>query len=274
MMRKLIPFILLTAFLALPNSMKAQEQMGVFNHLAAGFSVGTTGLSFNVASPVTDYVAVTASVDWMPDFRRNDNIQYYLYQNLREYGLGEWESGTHDLTMKGGLGRVQGSVVLNVYPVPSSEVYVAVGAYFGGDKVLDMDGSSEDLVKDINSIKTLYGQMVQYCQTVGKEMPPVPAGYAEMMQSEGQVNANIKANAFRPYIGVGYGRAVPRAHRLAFNCEFGVQFSGKYKLASDNCDDAVLEVLKVKDKYDDIIDNLNTFKVYPVLKIRLSGRIF
>ena len=274
-MRKTFQFLFVVMLAFSPATLKAQqEEMGVFNHLAAGLSVGTTGLSFNVASPITDYLAVSASVDWMPDFRRTDNIQYYLYQDLREYGLQKWESGTHYLTMKGGLGRVQGSFVLNVYPAPHVDFYVSAGAFFGGDRILDMNGSSDDLVADINSIKTLYGKVEDYCLATGKAMPAMASGYADMMQSAGQVNAYIKSNAFRPYLGIGYGRVVPRNHRLAFNCELGVQFSGTYKLASDNCAEAVLEVLKVKDKYDDIIDDLNKFKVYPVLKFRLAGRIF
>ena len=273
-MRKSISILFLTASMAFANLSAQEAEMGVFNHLAAGVSVGTTGFSFNLATPVTDYVALTASIDLLPDFRRTDNIQYYLYQNLRQYGLGEWESGTHHLTMKGGFGRVQGSVVLNVYPVHSSSFYIAAGAYFGGNRILDMNGYSGDILKDINSIQNLYDKAAAYCQATGKEMPPIPEEYQQMMTSDGHVNAYIETNAFRPYLGFGYGRVVPREHRLAFNCEFGVQFSGKYKISSDNTSDAVLDVLGVKDKYAKITDNLNNFKVYPVLKFRLTGRIF
>lgn len=272
-MRKTLSLLVIAASMALTD-MKAQEtEMGVFNHLAAGVSVGTTGLSFNLAAPVTDYLAVTASVDWMPDFRRTDDIQYYLYQDLTQYGLGKWESGTHTLNMKGGTGRVQGSFVLNVYPIRNADFYVAAGAYFGGSKVLDMNGSSQDLVSDINAVRGLYDRVAAYYQSAGKQMPEVTAEYAEMMRSDGQVNAHIKTNAFRPYLGIGYGRVVP-TRRLAFNCELGIQFSGKYKLESDNCSDAVLQVLGVKKKYADILDDLNKLKCYPVLKFRLAGRIF
>ena len=194
-MRKTISFFMIAASMALTD-MKAQDaEMGVFNHLAAGVSVGTTGLSFNLASPVTDYLAVTASVDWMPDFRRTDDIQYYLYQDLTQYGLGKWDSGTHTLNMKGGTGRVQGSFVLNVYPFRKADFYVAAGAYFGGSKILDMNGFSQDLVSDINSVRGLYGKVADYYQSVGKEMPEMPADYAEMMQSDGHVNAYIKTSA-------------------------------------------------------------------------------
>ena len=272
-MRKTLSFLVIAASMALTD-LKAQEaEMGVFNHLAAGVSVGTTGLSFNLASPVTDYLAVTAAVDWMPDFRRTDDIQYYLYQDLTQYGLGKWESGTHTLNMKGGVGRVQGAFVLNVYPFRNADFYLAAGAYFGGGKILDMNGSSQDLESDINAVRGLYDRVAAYYQSAGKQMPEVPADYAEMMQSDGHVNAHIKTNAFRPYLGIGYGRIVPR-HRLAFNCELGIQFSGKYKLESDNCSDAVLQVLGVKKKYADTLDDLNKLKCYPVLKLRLAGRIF
>ena len=273
-MRKSSLLLALFAIISTADIKAQQADMGIFNHLAAGVGVGTTGVSFNLAAPVTDHLAITASVDWIPDFRRKDNINYYLYQNLSEYGLGQWESGTHTLTMKGGLGRVQGSIILNVYPFRNSSVYVAAGAYFGGNRVLDMDGNSDDLRSDINQVKALYDKVVAYSQATGKQMPDMPAGYEDMLNSDGHVNAYIKTKAFRPYLGIGYGRVVPRDHRLAFNCELGLQFSGKYSLSSDNTSDAVLHVLGVDDKYADIIDNLNKFKLYPVLKFRLAGRIF
>ena len=227
-MRKTLSFLVIAASMALTD-LKAQEaEMGVFNHLAAGVSVGTTGLSFNLASPVTDYLAVTAAVDWMPDFRRTDDIQYYLYQDLTQYGLGKWESGTHTLNMKGGVGRVQGAFVLNVYPFRNADFYLAAGAYFGGGKILDMNGSSQDLESDINAVRGLYDRVAAYYQSADKQMPG----------------------------------------------ELGIQFSGKYKLESDNCSDAVLKVLGIQKKYADTLDDLNKLKCYPVLKLRLAGRIF
>ena len=33
----------------------------------------------------------------------------------------------------------------------------------------------------------------------------------------GNVDATLKVAAFRPYLGVGFGRAVPAKHRFAFN---------------------------------------------------------
>ena len=272
-MRKTTSILFLCTLMSFSNIRAQETEMGIFNHLAAGASVGTTGLSFNMATPVSKYLAVNASIDWMPDFHRTDNIQYYLYQDLTEYGLGKWDSGTRELTMKGGTGRVQGAVVFNVYPFANADFYVAAGAYFGGNKVLDMNGFSDKLVDDINDIKHLYGRVADYYQTIGKETPQIPADYAEMMQSKGYVNAYIETNAFRPYLGIGYGRVVPTS-RLAFNCELGIQFSGKYKLASDNCSDAVLSILGIEHKYADTLDDLNKLKCYPVLKLRLAGRIF
>ena len=57
--------------------------------------------------------------------------------------MSETQTGT--VNLKGDLGRVQGQVIFNVYPVPKVPVYVAAGAYFGGDKLLKITGHSADL---------------------------------------------------------------------------------------------------------------------------------
>ena len=47
--------------------------------------------------------------------------------------------------------------------------------------------------------------------------------------ADGYAKGCIKVNAFRPYIGIGIGRSVPR-NRFGVSGELGVQFWGKPKV--------------------------------------------
>lgn len=60
-MRKIFATILLCAGLSV-----AQAAPNVFNHLGIGAAVGTNGLSFEVATPITGFVNMRAGVSYMP----------------------------------------------------------------------------------------------------------------------------------------------------------------------------------------------------------------
>ena len=89
------------------------------------------------------------------------------------------------------------------------------------------------------------------------------------MDENGNVSGGLKVASFRPYLGLGFGRAVPRK-RLGFMFELGVQFHKTPEVYADNADLTSLNEMADND-FSDIIDKLT---VYPVLKFRLCGRIF
>ena len=76
-------------------------------------------------------------------------------------------------------------------------------------------------------------------------------------------------NGFRPYVGVGFGRAVPK-NRIGVQFELGVQLHGSPKLYSSAGDlgDAFTDG---DDSFTKIMDKLT---VYPVMKVRFCGRLF
>ena len=83
------------------------------------------------------------------------------------------------------------------------------------------------------------------------------------------MNGDIRVKSVRPYVGLGYGRLIPK-NRIGFRLELGCQFMGKMKIYQN--DKELSESLTGSDNSDlsKIIDKL---KVYPVLKLTLTGRI-
>ena len=82
----------------------------------------------------------------------------------------------------------------------------------------------------------------------------------------------MKVNNFRPYLGLGFGRLIPK-NRIGFRFEMGVQFHGKPKVYADgvNADDLLNQL--DEEASDDITKIMNDFKVWPVIKLSFRGRI-
>ena len=108
--------------------------------------------------------------------------------------------------------------------------------------------------------------------------------YRVTTDEKGYAHADVKVNSFKPYLGIGFGRAIPQKNRVSVACDLGVQFWGKPGLGAKTKDDWGDESYhKFKsselDEYDDpdLKDGLELAEkivVFPVISIRISGRIF
>lgn len=221
-----------------------KSTLGVFNHLGVGVGVGTNGVSIEAATPVTRWLALRAGFHYMPDISLSTDVDAYYEHPASGVAVDDV------ISVDCGIGRTQGSVILNFYPIPTSSMFVAVGGYFGGDKLVKIEGHSD-------AMKT-YGGMIE----VGDYNIPV--------DKNGNVRGGLSVKTFRPYVGFGWGRAIPK-HLLNFNFEIGAQFEGKPKVYSETGDLAELPDNEATNDFKDVIKYL---KVYPSITFRLSGKIF
>ena len=112
--------------------------------------------------------------------------------------------------------------------------------------------------------------------------------YSLVTDENGNIEIDMKVNAFKPYVGIGFGRAVTK-HRVGVQFDLGVQFVGRpgmfgnVKYFDYDAGDFVTRTERLErgritnDEYEDIDDAIRImekFRVYPVLKIRVNGRIF
>jgi hypothetical protein len=88
--------------------------------------------------------------------------------------------------------------------------------------------------------------------------------------ANGQVNAKIAVKKFRPYVGFGFGRAVPEKNRFALNFDMGVQFWGT---PSVTIRDHELSEQDVKGKDGGALKTLSKVTLCPVISLRLMGRV-
>lgn len=236
---------LLAAILLVISAVNASALTpGIFDHLGLGVGIGTTGISIEAATPITSFVQMRAGVSIVPSitFNSDVNVEYTVAGH----------KGVSDVELEGDLGRVQGQVIFNVYPIPKCNFFIAAGAYFGGNTIVKIEGHSDELQQIHSAVDGV---------VIGDYKIPV--------DENGNVKGGIKVNSFRPYFGIGFGRVVP-GKLLSFNTELGVQIHGKPKLYTD------YGKIDVPEEYDDntfhkIMDKVT---VYPTLTFRLNFRAF
>lgn len=252
-MRKL--FLLLMACISLSSiqaQSKQEKEFGFFNSLAIGANVGTTGWGIDVATPLGNYLALRAGFTIMPNFSYSDDVDVSI--NYTSSYIPDGQIPT-SIEVEGTMGRTAGEILLNYYPFKRSSFFLTGGAVFGGDKVVKVKGHSDELAK--------------YQDLAGKAGIEI-GDYTIPVDQNGNVSGGIKVSSFRPYIGLGFGRIVPKNKRVGFLFELGVQVHGTPEVYTDY--GKLGDLLEEADnEFSDILDKIN---VYPVLRFRLCGKIF
>ena len=148
------------------------------------------------------------------------------------------------------------------------------GGFFLGKSILANAYNTSPVVSDEKHANGNY----KYWGTSGPELGTGLKSYTVVSDKQGNINADAKVNSFKPYLGVGFGRAVPKG-RIGFSFDLGVQFwgtPGVYAGVKDdfgNFHEKKLEKGDVKnDDTDKFFDTMSKIVVYPVLSFRLSGR--
>lgn len=246
-MKKLL--IALVAALPALTAPAGLPGLNIFNHLGVGAGAGTNGISVELATPVTKFLSLRAGVSVMPDITFNADADVNLPSMNPAANM---YSSTIEL--EGAIKRVQGQVILNVYPIPTSSFYIAAGAYFGGNELLKINGHSDELA---------------HAASVAGSSSVIIGDYTIPVDKNGNVSGGMKVNSFRPYLGIGFGRVNPGKF-LNFSMELGAQFQGKPELYTDfgSIEDSPIEDDNTFQKVQKYL------KIYPTLTFRLNFRVF
>ena len=247
--KKLIKAIFAAFVMALfAQPVQAQDRVdefGIFDHMSVGLTLGTTGVGLDLAAPVTDYLQVRAGYNFFSGFKYSEDVDYRA--------KGKPKRGKTKAEGTNYMGT--GHLLLDVYPFPAYTFHVTTGFYLGTDEVVKLENTSP--VKDFEP-----GEGI----VIGDHI----VGF----DADGYAHGVIKVNKFRPYVGIGFGRSVPRK-RFGVSGDFGVQFWGKPKVYEKQTG-MDLEVKKedLGDESNKYYDVISKFPVWPVLNFRLTYRIF
>ena len=289
-------------------------------HFGIGAGAGTTGISLDASLMVGKYVGIRGGVDIMPQIKVNKDIDLKtedankkvsqltneikeLNTKLAQYGLeqvdlSQYPGGNlpNNMEIQGKLKNTTGHVLIDLYPGGHS-FHFTVGAYFGPEEIIDVYNKEDGLMKPI----TAYNDAIIYAQSQTPSNSVVPQNVRDVVDKyglkmiggelgdyfvtpnpadKGNVNAYAKVKSFRPYVGLGFGRAVPKG-RIGCQFDLGVQFWGSPEIYVPTYDKAAktyqcekIDGDKAGDDAGKVLKTVSKVSVYPVLNFRLVGRIF
>ena len=247
--KKLIKAIFAAFVMALfAQPVQAQDRVdefGIFDHMSVGLTLGTTGIGLDLAAPVTDYLQVRAGYNFFSGIKYSEDVDY------RAKG-----KPTRGKTKAEGTNYMgTGHLLVDVYPFPDYTFHATAGFYIGTDEVVKLENTSPVLDFDEGEGIVIGDHIVGF-------------------DRDGYAHGAIKVNKFRPYVGIGFGRSVPRK-RFGVSGDFGVQFWGKPKVYEKQTG-MDLEVKKedLGDDSNKYYDVISKFSVWPVVTLRLTYRIF
>ncbi len=309
-MKKLL---IVCSFALLSTSVSAQ--LGDFR-IGGGIGVGTTGIVIDASATYGEYFGARFGVNIMPAIKVNKSIDLktedknkalatmtsqikelntqLAAKGLEQVDLSRFPNGNlpNNLDIQGKLSNTTWHLLFDIYPFGAkSSFHATIGAYFGKSEIIDVVNREEGFLKPINAYNNavIYANKQPATDNVRKvvdkyNLKMIGAELGDYFVSPNPAdNGNVKAYAevagFRPYLGVGFGRAVPKK-RIGCQFDLGVQFWGKpdvyiptydkdtgvysnEKIDAENAGDDAGKILKVVSK----------FSVYPVLNFRLVGRI-
>ena len=252
---------------------QANADSNIFNHLGAGFELGTTGIGFEVAAPITDYVQVRAGMAIMPSFKVknigvNVNVSNEQWQAVEQVA-GQTLESPKDVKLDGKITKADFKLLFDVFPFKNSSFHITAGFYAGKSQLLEVyTTNNQEAMQAITDYNE--SPLSQQFGVIGAQV-----GDFLLTPNGEQIKGFVKVKGFKPYVGLGFGRAVPKNTRLAFAMDLGVQFWSTPKFYVDQQQGQV-EVTKkdVGNSDGGFVKVMSRIKVYPCLNFRLTGRIF
>lgn len=274
-MKKIILTGIMSAIVAL--SINAQEDKMMFNHLSVGVDLGTTGIGLSLATPVSNYAAIRAGFDFVPNIKVDKTASINSRDASNREPLKSDEDAKHP-KIQGKTHLTTGHFLVDVYPFRKNNLHFTAGAYFGTDEAVTMYNKKEGALKSVNIVNEAIK-----ADHVGMSEEELRAEHYACLKigdkyyfpdAEGNMHAKMKTNSFRPYVGIGYGRAVSEKKKISCQVDLGCMFWGKPEIVMM---DETLTSSEIKDsnnKVDGAFEALSKVVVYPVLSVRINGTIF
>lgn len=266
-MKKLmmVAVILLTSV----GSVMAQKEYkrGFLNHVGINVGAGTEGISVGLAAPVTSFFELEAGVNVMPSFKLSGDLDV----DVNTSSLPQVPTVTYPTSAtihaEGSFDRTTFNVKANLYPFGGgTKFFIAAGLSIGGEKIAEVSGSCDEL-RDFSQKLPTPELKDQFRQAVSANL----AGYNLQFDENYNVQGDIRCKKVRPYLGLGFGRLVPK-NRLGMRLELGCQFMDKLKVYQNDTEIDINKALEDAGD-DDLSKFVKDLKIYPVVKFSFTGRI-
>ena len=262
--------LILVAALAVLLPGRASAQSSVPFEMSAGLSLGVMdGIGVELGFGVTEKLNVRAGYSVFPNML------------IKEYSISlpKWGNNPATETAFTGRGAGSGNLLVDFHPSAGS-FRVTAGLFF----------SSQDFIKVYNTIP------LPESYRAGGVNYYVDADKSDRIQSDdkGVMSAALKAGAVKPFIGIGFGSAVPKG-RVGASFDLGIEYTGGLSLTaparniSSEVETIDLTTVGLKqtvkdirtnkddksyDKYLEYVDKLRALPVLPVARISVFVKLF
>lgn len=240
-----------------------------------GVNVGTNGVGVDASLGLTRFLQIRGGYTFVPKHEFEYEADIYNDANVI---INTWNMASPDLAIpmlpdetpviiQPNLSTSH--LLLDLYP--GRTFHFTVGAYFGQEDVLHAWNTEKELTKGVylanQCIDRLNPVLADYTTIhhLGVQM----GDYLFTPNENGDIQGEARVKKIRPYVGIGFGRAVPRKSRVACSLDLGVQYWGK---PTYYCNGEEVETANLDAK--SYIKTATTLPVYPVLTFRICGRIF
>ena len=266
-MKKLmmVAVILLTSV----GSVMAQKEYkrGFLNHVGINVGAGTEGISVGLAAPVTGFFELEAGVNVMPSFKLSGDLDVDVNTSSLPQVPNVQYPPESTIHAEGSFDRTTFNVKANLYPFGGgTKFFIAAGLSIGGEKIAEVNGSCDELRQVSQKLPT-QELKDQFRQAVSANL----AGYNLQFDENYNVQGDIRCKKVRPYLGLGFGRLVPK-NRLGMRLELGCQFMDKLKVYQNDTEIDINKALEDAGE-DDLSKFVKDLKIYPVVKFSFTGRI-
>lgn len=244
-----------------------EYKRGFLNHVGINVGAGTEGISVGLAAPVTGFFELEAGVNVMPSFKLSGDLDVDV--NTSSLPQVPNVQYPHEATIhaEGSFDRTTFNVKANLYPFGGgTKFFIAAGLSIGGEKIAEVNGSCDDL-RDFSQKLPTQELKDQFRQAVSANL----AGYNLQFDENYNVQGDIRCKKVRPYLGLGFGRLVPK-NRLGMRLELGCQFMDKLKVYQNDTEIDINKALEDAGD-DDLSKFVKDLKIYPVVKFSFTGRI-
>lgn len=290
----------------------------LFKHLDVAVTGGTTGIGFDLATPLAKNVQLRAGMSFMPSFDINMNFDLDTYGGIATGSqfdkmaelMGSLSGCEIDdrIKVKGEPKYYNFKMLVDVFPFKSKQWHLTAGFYWGPSTIAKAVNVTEEMpslvgVKMYNNIYDfvmsgdywdvpIYGdyyldpetaeQLASKLGDIGrvgvnlgtKKSDGTP--YMFEPDDKGMVSVKVKTNSFKPYLGFGYGHGMgskDRTFNVSFDC--GLMFwGGTPEIVTHDGTNLAKDVTDIKGKVGDYVKVIKAFKVFPVIDLRVSYRIF
>ena len=255
----------------------------------AKFNRMSSALESFTGKPVSDNVYMTGKAKMW-----NWNVLFDIYpfqQNLHWRVTAGFFLGPSNVAEAFNQTESMASLVaVDIYNNVYDKLHGKSKRELAGVKLIDLGPGYEDVYMDLNMLLRMQemfdnaGRMGLYLGDYSHDITDEDGNvihkkgdpYVMTPDDDHMVKADVKVNAFKPYIGFGYdGRLVKGNDRLHVGFDAGIMFwGGKPCLYAHDGTDLINDVENITGKVGDYVDMMSKLVVYPVANVRFTYTIF